>query len=207
MHGPAFARTQRRTIGGGARSRALENRLSWHRTSWRRTHGSSRGRSRSACRRGWPQGRLIHRTRPGLRDDHSRRRRCRRRWCARGGWSGSHGWWRCRRRWGPSRRRHHGRWTAGRNWRRRRCNGRSRSGRSRGGSRLRRSWRWSSKAWPRCRSRHYKLRRSGRRRSRRLRGGNRRRRRGRNRRLDGRRCNCRRSLRRRRRLLLADDGF
>ena len=43
-------------------------------------------RSGSACRRGWPQGRLIYRTRPGLRNDHSRRRRCRR--CRRTGRAG-----------------------------------------------------------------------------------------------------------------------
>ena len=103
MHGPALARPQRRTIGRRARTRALENRLSWHRTSWSRTHGGSRGRSGGTCRRGRPQRRLIYRTRPRLRNDHSWRRRCRRRWCARGGRSGSHGRRLRRRGCGPRR--------------------------------------------------------------------------------------------------------
>ena len=206
MHGAALAWTQRWTIGGRARSRALKNWLSWHRTSWRRTHGGSRGRSGGSCRCGGPQGRLIYRTRTRLRNDHSRRRRCRGHRCARGGWPGSHGrrlcWWhrgprrRCRRR-----------RAAGRNRRRRRWNCRSGRGWRRGRCRLRWSRHWSGKAWPRCRSRNHQFRRSSRRRSGCLGGGSRgRRRRGRDCGLCGRRCNDR-SLRGRGRLLLADDGF
>jgi hypothetical protein len=204
MHGPALAWTQRRTIGRRARSRALENRLSWHRTSWRRTHAGSRGRSGGACRRGWPQGRFIYRTRARLRNDHSRRRRCRLHRRARGDWPGSYGRWLCRRRCGPRRRR--GRavrrkwWSSG--WY---C--RSRRHWSRGRSRLRRSRRWSSKAWPRCRSRHNKLGRRHRRRSGCLRGRHGRCWRSSRGRRSWRRCRYRWSLHGRGRLLLADDGF
>ena len=204
MHGPALAWTQRWTIGGRARTGALKNWLSWHRTSWRRAHCGSRGSSDGACRRGWPQGRFIYRTRTRLRNDHSRRRHCRGHRCARDGWLGSHGrrlcWWHR----GPRRSRSR---AAGRKWRSRRWNCRSRRNWSRGRSRLRRSRHWSGKAWPRRRSRHHKLGRSHRRRSGCLRGRRGRRwRSGLDRRLCGRRCNDR-SLHGRRRLLLADDGF
>ena len=206
MHRPALAWTQWRTIGGRARSRALENRLSWHRTSRHRTRGGSRGRSGGACRRGWPQGCLIYRARARLRNDHSRRRRCRLYRCARGGRSGSHGWRLCRRHRGPGRR-YRWRRAAGRNWRRRRWR-RSRRGRRRGRCRLSRRRRRSSKAGPWGRSRHYKLGRSHRWRSRRLGSWSGRRwRSGLDRGLGRRWRHGRRSFRGRGRLLLADDGL
>ncbi len=206
MHGPALAWTQRRTIGRRARSRALENRLSWHRTPWRRTHGGSRGGSGGACRRGWPQRGLIDGTRPSLRNDHARRRSCRLHRCARGDWPGRHGRRLCRWRRGP--RRSH-RWAAGRKWRSRRWNCRSRRKWSRRRNRLRRSRCWSCKAGPRGRSRHHKLGRRHRRRSGCSRGGGRSGRRWRSS-LDRRSCGrwrCRRSFHGRGRLLLADDGL
>jgi len=87
MHRTALTRSQRRTRRTDSsrplRARALENRLSGHRTTGRRTHRpcwrsclcyrSSRTRWR----------RFVHRTWPGLRNNHSRRRRlrrCRSRW-------------------------------------------------------------------------------------------------------------------------------
>ncbi len=207
MHGPALARTQRRTIGGRARTRALENRLSWHRTSWCRTDGSSRGGSGGTCRRGRPQGRLIHWARSGLRNNHSRRRHyrlCGGDWS---GWPGSHGWWLGRRSEWPWRRSCR-RCAAGGKWRRRRRGGRSRRGWRHGCNRLRRSRRRSSKGGARRRSGHDKFRRSGGWRS----GGpggrsSRCRRRSRDRVPDGWRGDHRRSLHHRGRLLLADDGF
>ena len=213
MHWPALARPQGRTIRGRrARTRALENRLAWNWTPRGRTHSGSRGRTRRsyrACRRSRPQGRLINRTRPSLRNDHSWQRHRRRRWCARGCRSGRHGRRLRRRRCGP-----HGRCngccrTGCRpRWHNRRCDGSWRRWchRSRG---LRRSWRrWSREGWPRARSWNYKFRRRGWRRCRRLRSRSGRRRRcGRGRRpgLDGRRW--RRSICNRRSLLFADDGF
>jgi hypothetical protein len=72
---------------------------------------------------------------------------------------------------------------------------------------LRRSRRWSSKAWPRCRSRHNKLGRRHRRRSGCLRGRHGRCWRSSRGRRSWRRCRYRWSLHGRGRLLLADDGF
>ena len=210
MHGPALARSQWRTVGAGrTRTRALENRLAWHWTSRSRTHRGSRGRPRYARRCGRSQRRLIHRTRPSLRNDHSWQRHRRRWWCARGSRSGRHGWhlWdggcgsrdrcdgRCQSNGGP---RGHYRWN---------CRpGHRRSYRSRG---LRRSGRrWNRKGWPRGRSGYDKFRRCRRRSNGRLWGGNGRcwrcwrdGRLGRN----GRRS--RRSIHNCGSLLLADDGF
>ncbi len=213
MHWPTLARPQRRTIRGRrARTRALKNRLAWHRTSRSRTHGGSRGRagrSCSACRRSRPQGRLINRARPRLRNDHSWRRCDRRRWCT----------------WGDRSRGHRRRLRSGRCGPHVRCNGRSgtshrprrrnrRSGGSRrrwshGSRRLRRRGRCRGcKRRPRARSWNDKFRRSGRRNCGRFRRRNSRGWRcGRDRGLglDGRRC--RRCVRNRRSLLFADDGL
>jgi hypothetical protein len=216
MHWPAFARPQRRTIRGRcARSRPLKNRLTRNRTSWSRTHCGPHGRARRschACRRSRPQGRFVHWTRPGLRNDHSRRRRHWRLRCTRSDRSRAHG----RRLWygrcGP-----HGRCDRCRrtSYRTRWCNRSSYRSwrRGRDGSRgLRRSGRRRSrKSWSGTRSRNYKFRRSDRRRcgrSGRLRRGNGRDwRSGRNRRLG---LDVRRgrwwSIHDRRPLLFADDG-
>jgi hypothetical protein len=214
MHRPAFARSQRRSIGRRRpRSRALENRLSWHWTSRSWTHCGSRGRTRRgecAGRRCRPQGRLINRTRPSLRNDHSWRRHRRRRWCTRGCRSGRHGRHLWRRRRGPQGRCDRRRGTSSRRPRgRNRRSGGSWGRRCHGSSGLRSSRRCRSrKGRPRARSWNYKFRRSGRRRSRHLRRGNDRgwRWRGRRLGLDGRRS-LRRSIRSRGPLLLADDGF
>jgi hypothetical protein len=213
MHRPALARPQGRAIRGrGAQTRALENRLAWHRTSRSRTHRGSRGptgRSDRARRRSRPQWRLVHRTRSGLRNDHPWRRRCHRRRCARGYRPGRHAWWLRRRNCGPLGR-HDGRCGAsrrprGRN-RRRYGSWRHRSHRSCG--LRRRGRRWSREGWPRGRSWNYKFRRSGRRRSGRLRRGNGCGRCWRSSRLglDGRRS-LRRGIHSRGPLLFTDDGF
>jgi hypothetical protein len=208
MHRPALARAQRRPVRGRTGSRTLENRLSWHGASRSWTHSGSCGRSSCTYRRGWSEGRLVHRTRPRLRNDHSWRRRGWRHGCARGNRLCSHGGRLRRRRHGPWR---HRRWRAGARRSRRCCNGRPRGNRSRrshGSRRLRRNWRrGGGKRRPRGRSRDYKFRRSGRRRSWHL--GNWRGcrwRGGRGYRLDRWRCNRRRSVRGRWPLLLADDG-
>ena len=213
MHWPALARAQRWTIRSRrSRTRALENRLAWNRTSRSRTHRGSRGRAgrrHRACRRSWPQGRLINRTRPRLRNDHSWQRRGRRRWCAWGDWSGSHG--------RPLRRRGCGLYgrcnrCSGTGYRPRRRNRRSSGSRRRwshGSRRLRRCGRCRSrKSRPRAGSWNHKFRRSGRSRRRCLRSGNGRGWRGRRDRglaLDGRRRRW--SVRDRGSLLFADDGL
>lgn len=209
MHRPALARSQWRPIGTRrARTRPLENRLSWYWASRSWTHRGSRWRTGRTRRRGWSQRRLIHRTRPSLRNDHSWRRN-RQWWRTRGCRSGRHSWRLWRRRRGPQGccgwhrgtgcgPRSRNWWNRG-PWRRRnhRRSGLSGSGRCR--SRKAGSW---------SRSRNYKFRRSRRRGSRRLRRGNGRRWYGRDRRLglDGRRS-LRLSIRSRGPLLLADDGF
>ncbi len=207
MHRPALAGPQWRTIGAGsARTRTLENRLAWHGTSRSWTHRGSRGHTRLACGRGGTQGRLIDRTRPGLRNDHAWRRGDRGWRCTRGCRPGGHGG---RLRW-----RHHGPWR-GHGWRcgtsrRPRCRNRRsyRSWRSRGhwcGGLSNRWGRRSRKAWPRGRSRNHKFWRSGRRRHRGLRSGNARDGRGWRHGVPG--LNRRRGLGGRGPMLLADDGF
>jgi hypothetical protein len=80
MHGTALAGTQwtRRTAAGRLRTRALKNGLPRHGTAGCGTHGP--GRSARLCNRRDRPGRrgLVHRTRPGLRNDHAWRRRLRR---------------------------------------------------------------------------------------------------------------------------------
>jgi hypothetical protein len=205
MHRPAFTRPQWRPIGTRrARTRALKNRLSWHRTSRSRAQSSSRGRAGRTRRRCRPQGCLVHRTRPSLRNDHSWRRHRRWRWRTRGRRSGCHSRHLWRRRRGPKGRHD---WRCGTD-RRPRCRNRwsceSWRGRCPWRRGVRRSGRRRSrKGWPRARSWNHKFRRSGRRRRRRLRDSN----------GCGRRCRRGRTLDFDRRqsirgpLLFADDGF
>ena len=152
VHGTALAGTQRpgRTSAGHLRTRTLKNWLAGHRTSGRGTHGPG-GRAGLRRRRNWPGRRsLIHRTRSGLRHNHSRRGRLR--WsrnCGRRGRTRGHGNGRLRRRrccdrrrWRRDcsrRRRHRARWHC--------RNGRDRRGLSRG-------WRHGSSRL-RCRMSHY----------------------------------------------------
>lgn len=71
MHGTAFAGTQRRTVAGShAGTRTLEDRLSGDGSSGSRTRRSTgNGRRRRPRRRSF-----VHGTRPGLRNNHPRRR-------------------------------------------------------------------------------------------------------------------------------------
>jgi hypothetical protein len=123
MHRPTLARTQQRTrtrSRSTTRTRALENWLPWHWTS------RNRARSRSlSARRSGPYRRLVHRTRPRMRDDHARRR-CLRTLCNRSRWSRCC-WWRWL--WRGSNCRRHRSWRCGLCHRRRR--GRRVCGRSR----------------------------------------------------------------------------
>jgi hypothetical protein len=122
MHRPALAgakRRTRRTYAWTLRPGALENWLARNGTSRSRTH-SACGRTSLCCRCGRPRWRsFVDRARPGLRNNHARRRRLRR--------ARSHGWCSWPRRYGDSRRRrrssHRGRrgsgWRNCRSWRRR----------------------------------------------------------------------------------------
>lgn len=128
MHRPTLPGTQRRTCTwspGTARTGALKNWLSWNRTSRNRT----RTRSRLAWR-GWPDRRLIHRTRSGVRNNHSRRRRLR---TSRDNWS-------CRSRCYRSRRLSNGLRNR-RTWSRRLRHGRGSSRRTNRTRRNRHRWR------------------------------------------------------------------
>ena len=149
MHGTALSRTQGRTRStnsrGSLRARTLKDRLAGHRTTRYRTAGYRTARRRtypSDRRPGWCSRRrrtrrrsLVHGPRPGLRDDHARRRR---RW--------GHGNWRCgrTRRYGRGWGRRGGR--SGNRWRRRRSrrNHRSRWGGGYNRARRHSNWRWGN---------------------------------------------------------------
>jgi hypothetical protein len=164
MHRPALAGAQRWPAAWGARSRTLENRLSWHWAARSGPRGCSHGRS--ACGTRWcgrPQGRLIHGPWSGLRNNHPRGRLgCRR--CRGCGRPGSHSRrWRLRGRRPLRRRSRCGRdmrnrcyWScSSRPWRHRGCQ----------------SWRGlrshrrcgNRKRWSRAWSRYHQLRRRRRR--------------------------------------------
>jgi len=78
MHGPALAGPQWRawsTGGSASHGRtALKNRLAGHGTARRGTHGSTDWDTGLHWRRGRPRWGLVYRTRPGLRNNHSRSR-------------------------------------------------------------------------------------------------------------------------------------
>ena len=211
MHGTTLTRTQRtrRTSARNHGTRPLKNWLSRYRTPRHGTHrpGWRTGLCDRCHRTRWR--RFVHRTRPGLRNDHARRRRLRRtcnHWCCgtrRCRWNlGSGGRRNRRRRWrrrrnhcGRSRRR---RGTRRRHSRRRDCN-HARSGGWNHGSRWLLRW-GRNHFWSRSRGRRFRCR-NHRRRRRRCRSWRWRR----NHRLGGDRRRCRTSWWRHSFLLLRDS--
>jgi hypothetical protein len=135
MHRPALARTQRWARRTSARNRrtALKDWLSRHRTPGHRTprHGTIQAADwNSGLHQRWrrPHRSFVHRSRPGLWNDHARRRRLRsdRTRHNRNSWRSARGdHWRYGRRWtlGHRRRRRgtYGRCNDGRRRNRRRC--------------------------------------------------------------------------------------
>lgn len=149
MHRAPLARPQGRTRGRCARTRTLKDRLTRHWTS-----GSGPHRRCSSCRRRrrrWSRRRLVHRTRPSLRNNHPRTWRLHRRGRGSGGNRRSGGL-RRRSRW-HGRLRNRGR--RGLSGGRRDCGWRGLRGRNcsrRSGRPLNRRWRrWNSKGRARSR--------------------------------------------------------